>query len=232
MQTNRSIPRQQAAASPAAPAVKAVRSRRGGRGYWRLLVLVIIFVAPVAASYYMYYAARPSGRTNFGALIDPQRPLPDVLAHDLDGNTVSLPSLKGQWLLISVSGGQCSTRCEENLYLQRQMRASLGKNQRRLDWVWLISDDAPVPDDLHPALKDATVLRVPQEVLQNWLEPAPGHALADSLYVVDPMGHWMMRFPPALNQDTATQARRDLSRLLYASQGWDKAGRSTADGRQ
>jgi hypothetical protein len=39
------------------------------------------------------------------------------------------------------------------------------------------------------------------------------------------MGHWMMRFPAGLDLATASQARRDLERLLRASSSWDRAGR-------
>ena len=55
--------------------------------------------------------------------------------------------------------------------------------------------------------------------------PAPGHALAEHLYVVDPMGHWMMRFPANIDRAGAARAKRDIDRLMRASAGWDKAGR-------
>mgnify|MGYP006146090063 CR=1 FL=1 len=49
--------------------------------------------------------------------------------------------------------------------------------------------------------------------------------LADHLYVVDPMGHWMMRFPAGQDTSTAPQVRKDLERLMRGSAGWDTAGR-------
>jgi hypothetical protein len=69
------------------------------------------------------------------------------------------------------------------------------------------------------------VLRVPAQDLSQWLQPAAGHALNEHLYVVDPMGNWMMRFPPAISLDNAPKHKRDLERLMRASAGWDKAGR-------
>jgi hypothetical protein len=45
------------------------------------------------------------------------------------------------------------------------------------------------------------------------------------LYVVDPIGNWMMRFPAGMDRATASRAKRDLERLLRASAFWDKAGR-------
>lgn len=208
-----------------APPAGGVDRRRLLRARWQIVLLIVLFIAPVAASYYTYYVIRPSGRTNFGTLIEPQRPLPDLIATDLSGKAVDLRTLKGQWLLVSVAGGACNAECQNNLYLQRQIRESMGKDMRRVDWVWLVDDDQAIPPDLHAALKDATVLRVPAPALGQWLSPATGHGLSASLYVVDPMGHWMMRFPPDLDKTTAAKARRDLSKLLYASADWDAAGR-------
>jgi hypothetical protein len=105
------------------------------------------------------------------------------------------------------------------------LREGLGKDKDRLDWVWLINDGTPVPDAIQPALHEATVLRVSPSALAHWLEPQAEHALPDHLYLVDPFGHWMMRFPPFLDTDTASKAKRDLDRLLRASSSWDKAGR-------
>ena len=63
--------------------------------------------------------------------------------------------------------------------------------------------------------------------LAQWLQPAAGHALAEHLYVVDPMGNWMMRFPAGIDAAAAARAKRDLERLLRASASWDTAGRDT-----
>lgn len=190
-----------------------------------MLLLFLVCIAPVVASYLTYYVFRPQSRHSYGELIDPQRPLPDWVVRDLDGAPVSLTSLKSQWLLITVASGTCDSRCQDHLYLQRQLRESLGKDKDRLDRVWLISDDAPVPPALLPALAQATVLRVPSDALGKWLTPAPGHALNEHFYVVDPLGNWMMRFPASLDASTASKARRDLDRLMRASASWDQAGR-------
>jgi hypothetical protein len=45
------------------------------------------------------------------------------------------------------------------------------------------------------------------------------------LYVVDPMGNWMMRFPARMDAAGASRAKRDLDRLLRASASWDEPGR-------
>lgn len=194
-------------------------------GRWKMLLVLLVCVAPILASYFAYYVIRPDGRRNFGDLIDPQRPLPAISGRTLDGQVVQLPSLKGQWLLTTVSSGACDALCEKNLYFQRQMREALGKEMGRVDRVWFITDDAPVAPGLLPALQGATVLRVPAAALVQWLQPEQGKALQNHLYVVDPMGNWMMRFPADMDAAAAAKAKRDLDRLLRAAGGWDTEGR-------
>lgn len=207
----------------AGDAVASAQRTRHGR--WKMLGVLAICAAPVIASYFTYYVVRPEGRRNYGELIDPQRTLPALTVTTPDGASLPLDSLKGQWLLVSVAGGACDAQCQKHLYLQRQLRESLGKEKDRLDWVWLVNDSAAVPDTLAPALQKATVLRVDRAALSAWLAPASGHQQAEHLYVVDPMGNWMMRFPADMDASGAAKAKRDLERLLRASSSWDDAGR-------
>lgn len=200
-------------------------ANRTKNGRLKMLMVLMLCAAPVVASYFTYYVIRPEGRTNFGELINPQRPAPPLVATALDGSSVPIQSLKGQWLLVSVAGGACDTACQNYLYLQRQMRESLGKEKERLDWIWLVSDDAALPDTLLPALKGAKVLRLPSATLATWLMPAKDQKLSDHLYLVDPRGNWMMRFPANFKAETAMKAKKDIERVLRASASWDSAGR-------
>lgn len=202
----------------------AVESRRTRTGRVKMLLVLVICAAPVIASYFSYYVLRPQGHAGFGELVQ-QRPLPAVAATTLQGASIPLPSLKGQWLLVTVAGGACDAQCEQHLYLQRQLRESLGADKDRVDAVWLVSDAQPVRPALLPGLQQATVLRVPEAQLAQWLAAQPGHRLADHLYVVDPLGNWMMRFPADMDLASGSKARRDLERLLRASASWDRPGR-------
>ncbi len=199
--------------------------QRSRMGRWKMVFILLICASPVIASYLTYYLIRPEGRRNFGELITPARPLPELQATGLDGAPVALNALKNQWLLVSVAPAACDAVCQENLYFQRQMRESLGREKERMDRVWLVSDNGEVSVMLAPALEGATVLRVPADRLAAWLAPAAGHQLAEHLYVVDPMGNWMMRFPAKLDLATAAKAKKDLERLLRASSSWDQPGR-------
>ena len=206
-------------------ALAGAEGRRTVAGRWKMVLVLLCCAAPVIASYFTYYVIRPEGRSVYGELIDPQRPLPNIEGRLRDGTAIRLPALKGQWLLVVVADAACDSVCEQHLYLQRQLRESLGREKERVDRVWIISDEAPLPQRLDNALHGATVVRVPAAQLAQWLEPSAGHALADHLYVVDPMGNWMMRFPARMDTAGASRAKRDLDRMLRASASWDEPGR-------
>ncbi|MEZ5645700.1 MAG: hypothetical protein R3E99_11175 [Burkholderiaceae bacterium] len=202
--------------------VVASDAARTRTGRWKMLLLLLVCAAPVVASYFTYYVIRPQSRNSYGELIDPQRPLPAYSGVDAAGAAVPMASLKNQWLLVSVADTACDADCERHLYLQRQIREMLGREKERLDWVWLRTGDQPMREALAKATEAAIVLKVDANDVAAWLEPAPGHRVEDHLYVVDPMGNWMMRFPADIDPK---KARRDLDRLLRASSFWDKAGR-------
>lgn len=205
---------------PKADAPDTSAATRAGR--WKMLLLLLVCASPVIASYFTYYVIRPEGRRNYGELIDPQRPLPDLVGTDTSGRPVPLTQLKNQWLFISVADSACDDACQKHLFLQRQLRETLGKDKDRLDWVWLRTGSPALSEPLKQATAAATVLHVDAAALATWLQPAAGQRLEDHLYVVDPIGNWMMRFPA---QADPKQVKRDLDRLLRASAFWDKAGR-------
>jgi hypothetical protein len=189
-----------------------------------MLGVMLVCAAPVIASYFTYYVIRPEGRRAYGELVD-QRVTPEGVATTLDGRAVPLQSLRNQWLLVSVAPAACGPTCQQHLYLQRQLRESLGREKDRLDWIWFVTDGGTIPDSLQQGVSTATVLRIEPGLLARWISPQPGHSIEDHLYVIDPMGNWMMRFPAAMDVPGAARAKRDLERLLRASASWDQAGR-------
>jgi hypothetical protein len=195
------------------------------RGRVRMLLVLLVCAAPVVASYVTYFVIRPEGRTNYGTLILPTRSLPALPLRTLDGAAVAAGTLRGQWLLVVVAPAACDAACQDRLYMQRQLREMLGRERDRLDKVWFVTDDAPLAAPLRAAVEAGpamTALRVDREALARWLAPAEGQALEDHLYLVDPMGEWMMRMPA---QAEPARVKRDLERLLRASASWDEAGR-------
>jgi hypothetical protein len=202
-----------------------VAGSRTARGRMKMLLVLAVCAAPVIASYTTYFVIRPDGRSNYGTLIQPSRSLPELDLRDLDGRAVPVRSLRGQWLLVAVGPSACAGDCEQRLFMQRQLREMLGRDRDRMDKVWLITDDAPLAAPLRAAIMApvaVTALRVDRAAVARWLAPAEGHALEDHLYLVDPMGEWMMRMPVA---PEPARVKRDLERLLRASTSWDTPGR-------
>ena len=207
------------------PGEALARQRASGR--LKLLLIIAFCAAPVVASYSLYYGMRPSGgATAYGDLIQPSVAMPALRATPVDGGAPEvLRKLAGQWLLVVVDSGACNTACEKRLFMQRQLREMTGRERDRIDKLWLVIDDAPVAPALQQALAGTPgmhMLRVPRAALAAWLRPAAGHVLEDHLYIVDPVGEWMMRSPA--NPDPS-KLKRDIDRLLRASASWDKPGR-------
>jgi hypothetical protein len=200
----------------------------GRRTAGRLKMLLVLFVCalPVIASYVAYFVVRPEGRSNYATLILPQREMPAGLGLvELDGRGVDPTTLRGNWTLLVVGGGACDVRCERQLWLVRQLREALGRDKDRVDKLWLVDDAAMPKPELLASLAAGTptrILRVPRDALGRWLEAEPGQPLSAHLYVVDPLGHWMMRMP--IDADPS-RFKRDLERLLRASASWQLPAR-------
>lgn len=197
--------------------------RRTRRGRWQMFWVMLACAAPVVASYFTYYVIKPQGRTNYGELLQPTRPMPgDLPLTRLDGQKVSADSLKGQWLLVTVQPAACDAACEQALYLQRQLREMLGRDKDRVDRVWLVPDEGHVRKALLPAMEGAWLLRAPANALTAWLQAPSEGGLPSGFYLVDPRGDWMMRWPA---DGDVQRIRKDLSKLLKAAESWDQAGR-------
>ena len=199
---------------------------RTASGRWKMLLVLAVCASPVLASYFTYFVIRPDGRNNYGQLITPARQMPaDLPLTTLSGQALQAKQLKDQWLIVVVAGSACDSRCERYLLLQRQLRETLGREKDRVDKVWLITDGGPLKPELMQAIHAApevTALRVPRDALAAWLQPAAASTLDAHLYVVDPMGGWMLRTPD--NPD-GPKLKKDIERLLRASASWDQAGR-------
>lgn len=196
--------------------------RRTALGRWQMLAVLAVCAAPVVASYFTYFVVRPEARTNYSPLITPPRALPEALPlTDASGQPVQSRSLKGQWLLVVVAAAACDKRCEKNLVLVRQLRETLGRDKDRVDKVWFVVDGA-TPGEAVLKASGATAYSVPREALAAWLAPADGQSLEGHVYLVDPMGQWMMR--PPVDPDPP-RLKRDVERLLRAAASWDQPGR-------
>jgi cytochrome oxidase Cu insertion factor (SCO1/SenC/PrrC family) len=183
------------------------------RGRWMLLLLAVVCATPIAISYFMYYVVKPAGgSTNYGTLIEPQRPIPDSLVvTGEDGKPLKLASLRGRWLMISVDSSACDKACATKLYFMRQIRATQGPERERVVEVWLRTDAAPVADVIQHAYPRTDMLIADPAQVAAWLPADTGTRITDHIFLVDPNGNLMMRFPKDANP---SKIKNDLTKLL------------------
>ena len=169
------------------------------RGRIKLLILAALFSLPVIASWVIWrFDLVPGSTGNYGTLL---KPAPVPLPADA--------RLKGKWVLVQFDGGACNEACERKLYFMRQVRRAQGREMDRVARLWLITDGAAPRPEVIAAI-DGTVV-APADGRKDF--PADG-VPADHIYLVDPLGNLMMRFP---RDPEPARVIKDLQRLLRAS---------------
>jgi hypothetical protein len=174
-------------------------SRPAKRARLKLALLALFFLLPVGASWLLWWLdLAPGATSNYGTLLPPR---PVALA--------PLAALKGRWVLVQFDGGACDAGCERKLYFMRQVRRAQGKEMQRVARLWLLTDAVPPRAELLAAIEGTVVAPAGAGV-----DFPAERAVTDHLYLVDPLGNLMMRFPR--DADPA-RVIKDLQRLLRAS---------------
>jgi len=195
---------------------QAAKKGSWNSGRWTLLLIALVCAAPIVGSYFTYYVIKPKGgTTSYGTLIEPQRPIPESLVvTGEDGKPMKFDSLRGRWLMISVDNSACDKACATKLYFMRQVRATQGGERERIVNVFLRTDAGKVPDVIDNAYKDTEMLVADPKDVAAWLPVDNGTQLSDHIYMVDPNGNLMMRFPKDPNP---SKIKGDVTKLLKNS---------------
>jgi hypothetical protein len=178
-------------------------ARRNRLTLWLILA---VCAAPIIASYVAYYVWQPSGHVNYGELIAP-RALAEATLQTLDGRPFRWSEVRGEWVLLNLDPASCDERCRTKLVYTRQVRLAQGNDAERVERVWIVTDGGS-PDPLllaeHPGLR---VVRTAASSAIRTFSP-------DHIYVIDPLGNLMMRFP---SDPDPRRMLKDVSRLLRHS---------------
>lgn len=175
-----------------------------------LTALIVVCTLPVVASYLTYYFWQPTETVNYGELLPPHV-LPEARGAGLAGQPdVDLAALQGRWTLVYTGPGACNDDCAATLYAMRQSWLAQGEEMRRLDRLWLVTDDVPPPAEALAEQRGLKVARATSE----WLALFPTVEPGGHIYLVDPIGNVMMRFPA---RPDAKRMIKDLQRLLKYS---------------
>lgn len=179
-----------------APPEAKVRSGRR-----TLLAIAAVFALPVLVGWYAYLTGRVPGTTsNYGTLITPR-----LLSAE------SVVALRGKWVLVQFDSGACDSNCEKKLYYMRQVRRAQGTNAHRIERLWVLTDAATPRSELLAAIEGTRIERDGASLATGF--PA-GESLSAHLWLVDPLGNLMLRFP---SDPDPGRMVKDLERLLKYS---------------
>lgn len=201
------------------PTAEGATKRGRGRGRWMLLLVLLVCAAPLIASYFTYYVIKPEKRNNYGTLVDQRtHPLPALATTTLDGRPVPLQQFKGKWVMLMTGPGACPEACRKQLFAMRQLRLMQGKEMDRIERVWLITDRAPLDTLVIREFDGTHMLRAASEAdaaaVTAWLPADAGTTPDQHIYLIDPLGHLMMRFPA---DPEPRKVYKDIYKLLKAS---------------
>ena len=180
-----------------------------------LIMLVAMFIIPMLIAWLMVGSWQPSSRVDHGQLLDPARPLPAGFA-TLEGEQPVGGKPIGRWTLSYIgTGGDCDDTCREVLYSMRQVRLALGRDLDRVQ-TWYLNR-TPLAEDVktwldseHPATE---IGRLDQNGLAFLAEAFDdsGNIESNWIYLVDPLGNLVSRYPVTGNsKDLLTDLRRLL----------------------
>lgn len=193
-----------------------------------LIALALMFFAPLAVSFYLYYGPvgwRPGHHVNHGDLVNPARPLPEVSLPIVRGpasgtgpDHTQSTFLESKWTLLYWGSGSCGVRCRTNLYNTRQVRIALDRNMDRVQRVFVVEGeccDWQYLESQHPDLITvrATADALPLLAVLPTLDGI-SPITADRIYLIDPLGNLMMSYAPDAKPKGMLE---DLKRLLGLS---------------
>ncbi len=195
---------------PTDDAAGAVRRRN------RLIVILIAvaFASPFMLAWIAHRLQLAPGKTgNYGTLVAP-RAVPDAPLALIDGKPLRLTELRGKWILLQFDTPACDGYCERKLYFMRQLRKALGEDMTRVERVWLLLGDGSPAPRLLEAIQGTRVARA-NDALAGFF--AGEGILTDHIYLIDPLGQWMMRYP---RDPDPSRMLKDLQRLMrYSGSG-------------
>jgi len=180
------------------------RSRR------TLVLLALVCIAPVVASYIAYYGLRPSARTNYGDLVT--EPAPEVDGSGVAGTSFRLADLRGRWVIVVFGGASCDESCERKLYATRQARTIQGREQERV--VRLLVQPPGARDPSPEWMASQPGLALARAAPREWVRLAPSGDLRHYIFLVDPLGNVVLRYG---DDPDIKRLANDLSKLLRAS---------------
>lgn len=198
-------------------------NKQTNRGRQTLVLLVVAFSLPIvlAIIFYNIDSLRPEGTTNAGELITPARPLILEGFVDTEGKLFSLENIQHRWTLVYIGDSSCDSICQEKIYLMRQIRWSQGKEMRRIQRLFIVTDESGMTDvkaiiEKYPGMFVATAGKpiMDKFVKQFEINGISASTMPGRIFIIDPIGNLMMRYTADAPPKGIV---KDLTRLLKFS---------------
>ncbi|AEJ00278.1 putative transmembrane protein [Nitrosomonas sp. Is79A3] len=178
----------------------------------KLLLLLALMCAPVVISYALYFLDYKPESKHYGDLI-PIVKVTGKATNQVDNTILRMKDLHGKWVLVTIDSGHCDEACQQKLYFMRQVRLVQGKQKHRIERLWLINDDV-IPDaELVKEYEGTFFAKAQDSEILGFIETK--EIQTKHIYLIDPMGNLMMRFPENVD---GTKMGHDIKRLLHVSQ--------------
>ena len=159
----------------------------------KLALIALVCAAPIVLGTAAYLLGWSPGKPgNYGELVPPRAVAAAPFA-----------ALRGKWVLVSADAAACDAYCEKKLYFMRQVRRAQGKDMERIERLWLVSGAAAPRTELLAAIEGTRVVALEDPAFTR-----------EHIYLVDPLGNLMLRFP---RDPDPSRMIKDLQRLLRYS---------------
>lgn len=193
------------------------------KGKVTLVILLLLFVLPVVASWYLVFFTdyardgEEGGGAEHGELIKPPRQLENVQFTRAAVDSIAQVPLFGKWTMVLLLDGECKEVCASNLYRLRQIRLATGKEMSHVQRV--VVTDGYVGDQFSDYLNKnfpGQLYVSKNDLSENFIRKFQDLKLDDRsvIFLVDPRGFLMMRYT---SENEPSGIIRDLSRLLRIS---------------
>ena len=187
-----------------------------------MLGLMGLYAAPLLAAWlwFAYVSLNEgAGVSVNGELIHPAVPLESFELASVEQPAWGLDDIRGKWSMVYFAGDQCDTPCENTLYNMRQIRLSTGRRMERVQRVLVTPEWQDMQKKLESASEGLHVVggngnNIDGLFTQFASAQSKMDACSQCIYLVDPYGNLMMRFPPDL---PPAKILKDLKHLLKIS---------------
>jgi predicted TIM-barrel fold metal-dependent hydrolase len=188
---------------------------------------MLVCVAPVIFSYIAYYVAPPQHSTNYGDLISPQIELPPLSVQTVDGAAFDWNVLKDKFVFVMFARQSCPESCVKQLYHARQVRATTGESRQRIERLLVMLDGTQPTAEVKQLYEGTQMIHASSAQIASYFPVPVGDELSDHIFVIDHLGHVMMRFPKDADPN---KTKKDIAKLIKLTAGWLKVKSSNAAG--